>query len=103
MSDTTKAVSPKEVTELPANSIGLFSTTSSSLANIAPALSVYLTIPAIVIAMGTMAPWAFIIAAVAILATGNSLIEFARRMPSAGGFISYITRAAASGEHGRTG
>jgi amino acid transporter len=80
---------------LPANSIGLFGTTSSTLANIAPALSVFLTIPAIVIAMGSMAPWAFVLAAIAILATGNSLIEFTRRMPSAGGFVSYITRAAA--------
>ena len=79
--------------ELRADSIGLFGTTSSTLANIAPALSVFLTIPAIVIAMGSMAPWAFVLAAVAILATGNSLIEFTRRMPSAGGFISYITRA----------
>jgi amino acid transporter len=85
--------------ELPANSIGLFDTTSSTLANIAPALSVFLTIPAIVIAMGSQAPWAFAIAAVAILATGNSLIEFARRMPSAGGFISYITRAARNREN----
>ncbi len=105
MSDTTKATSPRPVAELPANTIGLFSTTSSSLANIAPALSVYLTIPAIVIAMGSLAPWAFAIAAVAILATGNSLIQFARRMPSAGGFISYITRAATgqAGTGGRTG
>ena len=47
MSDTTQATSPKTVADLPANSIGLFSTTSSSLANIAPALSVYLTIPAV--------------------------------------------------------
>jgi hypothetical protein len=35
MSDTTQAVNPRGTTELPANSIGLFSTTSSSLANIA--------------------------------------------------------------------
>jgi amino acid transporter len=79
--------------KLPAGSLGLFDTTSSTLANIAPALSVFLTIPAIVMAMGTMAPWAFALAAIAILATGNSLIEFTRRMPSAGGFISYITRS----------
>jgi amino acid transporter len=85
---------------LPADSIGLFGTTSSTLANIAPALSVFLTIPAIVIAMGSMAPWAFVLAAIAILATGNSLIEFTRRMPSAGGFISYITRAAAGRRSG---
>lgn len=90
-----------QTTQLPADSIGLFDTTSSTLANIAPALSVFLTIPAIVIAMGTMAPWAFVLAAIAILATGNSLIEFTRRMPSAGGFISYITRAAAGARSGR--
>jgi amino acid transporter len=77
-----------EADKLPSGSLGLFDTTSSTLANIAPALSVFLTIPAIVMAMGTMAPWAFVIAMIAILATGNSLIEFTRRMPSAGGFIS---------------
>ena len=80
--------------QLAGNSLGLFDTTSSTLANIAPALSVFLTIPVIVASMGAMAPWAFVIAAVAILCTGNSLIEFTRRIPSAGGFISYITRAA---------
>ncbi len=99
----TAAVSPATSgTELPANSVGLFGTTSSTLANIAPALSVFLTIPAIVIAMGSMAPWAFVLAAIAILATGNSLIEFTRRMPSAGGFISYITRAASVKRGGRS-
>lgn len=64
---------------------------TSKLANVAPALSVFLTIPAIVASMGSMAPWAFVFAAIAILATGNSLIEYTRRMPSAGG-----PRAAAS-------
>jgi amino acid transporter len=97
----TAAVSPATSgTELPANSVGLFGTTSSTLANIAPALSVFLTIPAIVIAMGSLAPWAFVLAAIAILATGNSLIEFTRRMPSAGGFISYITRASRGNRSG---
>jgi amino acid transporter len=93
MNETTTTTTSAETGRLPANSIGLFGTTSSTLANIAPALSVFLTIPAIVISMGSMAPWAFVLAAIAILATGNSLIEFTRRMPSAGGFISYVTRA----------
>lgn len=99
MSTTIKSVarSSDESYGLPADSLGLFDTTSSTLANIAPALSVFLTIPAIVAAMGTMAPWAFVVAAVAILATGNALIEFTKRIPSAGGFISYLTNAAESG------
>ena len=82
---------------LPANSLGLFDTTSSTLANIAPALSVFLTIPAIVATMGAMAPWAFVVAAVAILCTGNAVMEFTRRIPSAGGFISYLTNGAEAG------
>jgi amino acid transporter len=95
-SNTVAAATTGRPTEqrLAGNSLGLFETTSSTLANIAPALSVFLTIPVIVASMGAMAPWAFVIAAVAILCTGNSLIEFTRRIPSAGGFISYLTRAA---------
>lgn len=102
MSETTAraATTAQGSGKLPANSIGLFGTTSSTLANIAPALSVFLTIPAIVISMGSMAPWAFVLAAIAILCTGNSLIEFTRRMPSAGGFISYITRASRGSRSG---
>ena len=68
--------------ELPGNSLGLFDTTSSTLANIAPALSVFLTIPFIVANMGAMAPWAFVVAAIAILCTGNALIEFTKRIPT---------------------
>jgi amino acid transporter len=85
---------------LAGNSLGLFDTTSSTLANIAPALSVFLTIPVIVASMGAMAPWAFVIAAVAILCTGNSLIEFTKRIPSAGGFVSYLARAAGAKSRG---
>ena len=84
-------------TRLPGNSLGLFETSASTMANIAPALSVFLTIPFLVAQMGTMAPWIFILAAVAILCTGVSVIEFTKRLPSAGGFISYITNGAASG------
>ena len=85
------------VTRLPGNSLGLFETSASTMANIAPALSVFLTIPFLVAEMGTMAPWIFILAAVAILCTGVAVIEFTKRLPSAGGFISYITNGAASG------
>jgi amino acid transporter len=39
-----------------------------------------------------MAPWAFLIAGVAILATGNTMSEFSRSIPSAGSFVTFIGR-----------
>ncbi len=82
-----------EFGKLPGNSLGLFQTSASTLANIAPALSVFLTVPFLVASMGTAAPWIFVLAAVAILCVGMSVSEFTKRIPSAGSFISFITRS----------
>jgi amino acid transporter len=90
---TKSGLTADEYGQLPGNSLGLFQTSASTLANIAPALSVFLTVPFLVANMGTAAPWIFILAAVAILCVGMSLSEFTKRVPSAGGFISFITRA----------
>ena len=106
LSDASDAVrssaASRSTSALPANTLGLFDTTASTLANIGPGISAFLVIPAILAAMGAMAPWSFLISAVAILCTGNSLIEFARRMPSAGSFISYLTRAVDTSASGST-
>jgi amino acid transporter len=40
--------------------------------------------------MGSRAPWAFLIATVAVLTLGNTMSEFSRVRPSAGSFVSYI-------------
>jgi hypothetical protein len=39
-----------------------------------------------------MAPWAFLIAGIAILATGNTMSEFSQTIPSAGSFVTFIGR-----------
>jgi amino acid transporter len=85
------------------NAIGLQGTTATTLANIAPAMIVYLIGGSIVATMGSFAPWVFVLSGIAVLATGLSVVEFARRMTSAGGFISYVTRAAAVGQGGHVG
>ncbi len=90
---TKSGLTADEYGQLPGNSLGLFQTSASTLANIAPALSVFLTVPFLVASMGATAPWIFVLAAVAILCTGMSVVEFTKRIPSAGGFISFITRA----------
>jgi amino acid transporter len=85
------AVLEKEaVPRLQRDTLNLFEVISGTLANIAPAASLFLTLTLVVAAMGIRAPWAFLVGGVAILATGNSLAEFAKYMPSAGSYISNI-------------
>ena len=75
---------PAPQTELARGALTLFDTLSSTLANLAPVEGIFLAITLVVFAMGSMAPWAFLIAGIAILATGNTMSEFSRSIPSAG-------------------
>jgi amino acid transporter len=79
-------------TTLARGALTLFDTISSTLANLAPVEGIFLAITLVVFAMGSMAPWAFLIAGIAILATGNTMSEFSRSIPSAGSFVTFIGR-----------
>ena len=79
-------------TELARGALSLFDTLSSTLANLAPVEGIFLAITLVVFAMGSMAPWAFLIAGIAILATGNTMSEFSQTIPSAGSFVTFIGR-----------
>jgi amino acid transporter len=79
-------------TELASGALTLFDTLSSTLANLAPVEGIFLSITLVVFAMGSMAPWAFLIAGIAILATGNTMSEFSQTIPSAGSFVTFIGR-----------
>jgi amino acid transporter len=72
--------------------LSLFDTISSTLANLAPVEGIFLSVTLVVFAMGAQAPWAFLIAGIAILATGNTMSEFSRSIPSAGSFVTFIGR-----------
>ena len=72
--------------------LSLFDTLSSTLANLAPVEGIFLSITLVVAAMGAQAPWAFLVAGVAILATGNTMSEFSQTIPSAGSFVTFIGR-----------
>jgi amino acid transporter len=72
--------------------LSLFDTLSSTLANLAPVEGIFLSLTLVVVAMGSQAPWAFLVAGVAILATGNTMSEFSRSIPSAGSFVTFIGR-----------
>ncbi len=72
------------------NALSLFETISATLANLAPAEGIFLSIGLTVAFMGSRAPWAFLIAMVAVFTLGNTMSEFSRVKPSAGSFVSYI-------------
>ena len=75
------------------DALNLFETISSTLANLAPAEGIFLSIGLTVAFMGSRAPWIFLIATVAVLTLGNTMAEFSRVRPSAGSFVSYIGNA----------
>jgi amino acid transporter len=73
--------------------LNLFETISATLANLAPAEGIFLSVGLVVAFMGSRAPWAFLIAMVGVLTLGNTMSEFSRVRPSAGSFVSYIGNA----------
>src|SRR5579872_709320 len=72
------------------NALSVFETISATLANLAPAEGIFLSVGLVVAFMGSRAPWAFLIAMVAVLTLGNTMAEFSKVRPSAGSFVSYI-------------
>jgi len=63
------------------------------LAQIAPAFNLFFTTAIMVSLAGASAPLIFLISMVGMLATASSLAQFSGVYPSAGSFITYITRA----------
>lgn len=59
----------------------------------APAMSLFFTLSFIAGAVGASIPFVFLVAMIGILFTANSLAQFARILPSAGSFITYISTA----------
>src|SRR6202046_2117986 len=73
--------------------LGLFGVIMPGLAQVAPAFNLFFTTGVIVSFAGASAPLIFLISMVGMLATASSLAQFAGVYPSAGSFITYITRA----------
>lgn len=81
------------------NQIGAVAAITFALAFTAPAMSIFFTTPAAVGVIGAQLPLVYIIAMIGVLCTGNALVQFNKRHPSSGSFITYISHAFG----GRTG
>ena len=62
------------------------------ITHIAPAVGLVLSIQYITSLSGVVAPFAYAVAVLIILALGISLAQLARHLPSAGGYYTYISR-----------
>jgi amino acid transporter len=73
--------------------LGLLGVIMPGVAQIAPAFNLFFTTGFMVFYAGASAPLIFLISMVGMVATASSLAQFASVYPSAGSFITYITRA----------
>ena len=79
--------------QLERNQLGLFGIIMPGLAQIAPAFNLFFTTGVMVALAGASAPLIFLISMVGMVATASSLAQFSGVYPSAGSFVTYITRA----------
>src|SRR5215469_6213187 len=73
--------------------LGMFGVIMPGVAQVAPAFNLFFTTGVMVALAGASAPLIFLISMVGMVATASSLAQFAGVYPSAGSFITYITRA----------
>ncbi len=79
-----------EVQRLERGALNLLDIATSTMANIAPAMSFFFSSALIATAAGIASPLIIVAAAVAIALLGNTLAEFSRAIPSTGSFITFI-------------
>jgi amino acid transporter len=77
---------------LKAGEVSLLGAVMTGAAVMAPTASILFGVALVAGVAGSAVPLIFLIAAVGVLATGNTLARFARIWPSAGSFVTFITR-----------
>ena len=79
-------------TDLKKGAIGLTGAIMQNVTHIAPAVAAFLFTPTLVNFAGTQAPLAYLIGFIIVLALGVTLVQLAKRFPSAGGYFTYVSR-----------
>ncbi len=87
---SSSAVPVVVVPRLERGALNLLDIATSTMANIAPAMSFFFSSALIAASAGIGSPLTIIAAAIAIALLGNTLAEFSRAIPSTGSFITFI-------------
>lgn len=85
-----KTLASIEIPRLERGALNLIDIATSTMANVAPAMSFYFSFALIAAAAGVGSPLTIVVAAIAIALLGNTLAEFSRSIPSTGSFITFI-------------
>src|SRR5256884_3155181 len=80
-------------TDLRQNSLGLIGVTMQAITHIAPAIAALFFTQFIVSLAGITAPLAYVVGVLVVLMLGNTLVQFSKHLPSAGGYYTYVSRA----------
>src|SRR6266852_5192139 len=80
-------------TDLKPETLGLVAVTMQAITHIAPAIAALFFTQFLVTLAGVTAPLAYLVGVVIVLMLGNTLIQFSRQLPSAGGYYTYVSRA----------
>ena len=83
-------------TDLKPESLGLVAVTMQAITHIAPAIAALFFTQFLVTLSGVTAPLAYLIGVLVVLMLGNTLIQFSRQLPSAGGYYTYVSRSLGS-------
>lgn len=75
---------------LQGGALGMVDIAAATMANIGPAMSFFFGFGFLALTAGVAAPLTIIAAGVAIALLGNTLAQFSRAQPSAGGFITFV-------------
>lgn len=86
------AVSVEAPQKLRRNALQMIHVSSTNIANMAPAYSLYTTLGVIVAAAGVASPLLLILAGVATLFHVNATAEYSRKVPSAGSYTVFVAR-----------
>src|ERR1700730_17877302 len=92
MADITAHATPVK-SDLKPGALGLVSVTMQAITHIAPAIAALFFTQFLVSLAGLTSPLAYVFAVLLVLMLGNTLIQFSRHLPSAGGYYTYVSRA----------
>ncbi len=67
----------------------MFDALAATLSNMAPVEGIFIVLTIVAASMGSLTPWAFVVASFAILATGWNVAQLAQRIPSAGSYVGF--------------
>ncbi|OIQ76586.1 putative amino acid permease YhdG [mine drainage metagenome] len=82
-----------ETHRLRSGALGMVDIAAATMANIGPAMSFFFGFAFLATTAGVASPLTIVVAGIAVALLGNTLAQFSRAQPSAGGFITFVGKS----------